>query len=352
MALPTRIGRYPILELLGQGAMGVVYRGRDESLDRDVAVKVIRGESLDDDSRAQFLKEARAAARLQHPGIVTVYELGEEEGAPFLAMELLEGQDLQRAMRGGALSDLPRALAVIDEVLGALGHAHARGIVHRDMKPSNVFLHLNAQVKILDFGVARLGEGMTVTGRVVGTPHYMSPEQIRAERVDGRSDLFSTALIFYEMITGAKAYRPGSAVTIMYQIVHEDADLSRLPATPTGEALRTVLRRALARDRDARYPDAASFRSALAAAVLRGQAETSVAPPPAPERPMLEDVPAPVEDLDFAYTTPPAAAPPPPMGTGAMAAAIVASALLTGSAIWWWQGRRQPLESPLANASI
>src|SRR5262245_28760505 len=117
--------------------MGVVYRGRDEGLDRDVAVKVVRGESLDDESRAQFLKEARAAARLQHAGIVTIYELGEHDDAPFLAMELLHGQDLQRAMRAGAMSNAPRALAVIEQVLAALGHAHARGIIHRDMKPSN-----------------------------------------------------------------------------------------------------------------------------------------------------------------------------------------------------------------------
>ena len=160
---------------------------------------------------------------------------------PFLAMELLEGQDLQRALREGKLAGPAQALRVIAEVLDALGHAHARGIVHRDMKPSNVFLHADTHAKILDFGVARLGEGMTVTGRVVGTPHYMSPEQIRADPVDGRSDLFSTALMFYEMVTGAKAYRPGSAVTIMYQIVHEDADLSRLPDTPAGAALLAVL---------------------------------------------------------------------------------------------------------------
>jgi serine/threonine protein kinase len=359
MTLPPRIGRYQILELLGQGAMGVVYRGRDEGLDRDVAVKVIRGESLDEESRVQFLKEARAAARLQHSGIVTVYELGEEAGAPFLAMELLEGQDLQRAMRGGAVADPLRALAVIEQVLSALGHAHARGIVHRDMKPSNVFLHAGGQVKILDFGVARLGEGMTVTGRVVGTPHYMSPEQIRADRVDGRSDLFSTALMFYEMVAGAKAYRPGSAVTIMYQIVHEDADLSRLPATPGGAVLLAVLRRALARDREERYPDAASFRAALAAAV-RGPAEASdepmevaapvsdVAPPPARDAPISPD-----DDVELPYTVSShEPAPPPGMGMGAMAAAIVVSVAAAGGAIWWWQGRRERLDAPLAHASI
>ncbi len=352
MTLPPRIGRYRILELLGQGAMGVVYRGRDEALDRDVAVKVIRGESLDDESRAQFLKEARAAARLQHPGIVTVYELGEEAGAPFLAMELLEGQDLQRAMRGGALAEPARALAVIEQVLGALGHAHARGIVHRDLKPSNVFIHQGTHAKILDFGVARLGEGLTLTGRVVGTPHYMSPEQIRADRVDGRSDLFSAALMFYEMVTGTKAYRPGSAVTIMYQIVHEDADLSRLPSTPGGLALLAVLRRALARDREQRFPDAASLLAALAAAV-RAHPEPVAVPPSAPVPPpraiARPDPATPPPDLAYTVTSP---EPEPAGGMAGLVAAIVVSALAAGAAIWWWQGRREPFAVPLASASI
>jgi eukaryotic-like serine/threonine-protein kinase len=353
--------------------MGVVYRGRDEGLDRDVAVKVIRGESLDDESQAQFLKEARAAARLQHPGIVTVFELGEEGGAPFMAMELLDGQDLQHAMRQGRLSDPARALAVIEQVLAALGHAHARGIVHRDLKPSNVFLHAGTHVKILDFGVARLGEGLTVTGRVVGTPHYMSPEQIRADPVDGRSDLFSTALMFYEMVTGAKAYRPGSAVTIMYQIVHEDPDLSRLPPTPLGAALLAVLRRALARDRNERYPDGAALATALAAAVRSHPYGPPTSEPvlevatvvslPAPDlaldarRPLVEEADLPLaaeppERRAPAAIHPPAAIPPRAASrrTTAAAALVVLLAAAAG-ATWWWQSRQRmasptPIESP------
>ena len=363
MTLPPRIGRYRIVDLLGQGAMGVVYRGRDESLDRDVAVKVIRGESLDDDSRAQFLKEARAAARLQHPGIVTVYELGEEMGMPFLAMELLEGQDLQRALREGKLAGPEQALRVIAEVLDALGHAHARGIVHRDMKPSNVFLHADTHAKILDFGVARLGEGMTVTGRVVGTPHYMSPEQIRADPVDGRSDLFSTALMFYEMVSGAKAYRPGSAVTIMYQIVHEDADLSRLPDTPAGAALLAVLRRALARDRNDRFPSAGALATALTQAV-RAHAAEPPAPTAAPkptvvarvaELPLAPTSRTPRPDLDLPFTASPRsddAAPPPSPSGRMLAAAILVSGLAAGGAIWWWQARQASLDSRPIEASM
>ena len=356
MTLPPRIGRYRILELLGQGAMGVVYRGRDEGLDRDVAVKVVRGESLDEESRAQFQKEARAAARLQHPNIVTVYELGEEDGAPFMAMELLEGQDLQHALREGALADPARALPIIEQVLAGLGHAHARGIVHRDMKPSNVFLLHGHHVKILDFGVARLGEGLTVTGRVVGTPHYMSPEQIRADPVDGRSDLFSTAHMFYEMVSGAKAYRPGSAVSVMFQIVHQDADLSRLPATPQGAALLHVLTWALARDRNDRYPDAAALAAALSEAVRTPEGErpttkpvleiATVASGPSREFDLAASplVPPaePLADTNLSIASPhaqPVEAGPvelPARRRGATGAIALVLLLSAGAGVWWW----------------
>ncbi|MET0553799.1 MAG: protein kinase [Vicinamibacteria bacterium] len=399
MKLPPRIGRYRIVDLLGQGAMGVVYRGRDEGLDRDAAVKVIRGEALDDESKAQFQKEARAAARLQHPHIVTIYEMGEEGEMPFLAMELLDGQDLQRCMREGTLTDPLAALSVAEQVLSGLGHAHARGIVHRDMKPSNVFLHGGGQAKILDFGVARLGEGLTVTGRIVGTPHYMSPEQVRADQADGRSDLFSTALMFYEMVTGAKAYRPGSAVSVMFQIVHEDADLSRLPATPRGDALRRVLRRALARDRAERYPDAAALGAALADAVrsyggatafapeaaLQGETfvesalpELDLPPPAAEPAPAAASAPAPELDLELTETyDEPAAAPewdlpshqlaiatrealprnPAPSSTGTSAAVasfavtVLVGLTAAGAGIWWWTARGRPADGPRTPAA-
>jgi eukaryotic-like serine/threonine-protein kinase len=399
MSLPPRIGRYRIVEVLGQGAMGVVYRGRDEGLDREAAVKVIRGEALDDESRAMFQKEARAAARLQHPNIVTVYEMGEEEGAPFLAMELLAGQDLQRAMRDRAFADPLAALAVTEQVLSGLGHAHARGIVHRDMKPSNVFVHDGAHVKILDFGVARLGEALTVTGRVVGTPHYMSPEQVRAEPVDGRTDLFSAALMFYEMVTGAKAYRASSAVSVMFQIVHEDADLSRLPPTPRGEALRRVLRRALARDRAERHPNAAALGADLALAVRSYEGATAFPPePPIGGETLMESALPEIEEVPpAAVVPPPAPAVRPPAAepdlrlshaaeipdaapewelpspqlaiatkealprglpaetsstaaTAAFVAAVLAALLLASGGIWWWTSRgrapRAPREAP------
>ena len=199
-------------------------------LDRDVAVKVMSKGLADADSRARFLREARAAARLQHPNIVVIYELGEHEGAPFMVLELLEGVDLQRAIDGGIRPDPRATLPVVLQLLAGLGHAHEHGIVHRDVKPSNVFLPSGRPAKIMDFGVARLtGLGTTTTGVVVGTPNYMSPEQASAGELDGRSDLFSAGLILYELVTGEKAYKADSLVAILYKILNEAPDLSLIP---------------------------------------------------------------------------------------------------------------------------
>jgi serine/threonine-protein kinase len=393
VSIPPRIGRYQIVDLLGQGAMGVVYRGRDEALDRDVAVKVVRQEAIDDDSRARFQREARAAAKLQHPHIVTVYELGDHEGAPFMAMELLEGADVQHAMKDGSLADPAVAVPILLQTLDGLGHAHARGIVHRDVKPSNIFLLEGRHAKVLDFGVARLGEGLTVTGHVVGTPHYMSPEQVRAEPVDGRSDLFSTALIFYEMVTGTKAFRPGSVMSVLYQIANEDADLSRLPAVPEWAPLQRVLRRALARDRDQRYPDARAMASAFADALREWAAGKPLTPAaraaagPVLEPTLVEQTPAerflapdpgtvavaePVPDLPPARPTAdsstlpgssvpsvrsrprvparpaPAAAPPPRSSRAPVAAAALLAFAAAAGGGWWYVQREQAPTSPVA----
>jgi len=277
MALPERIGRYRILGLLGKGAMGIVYRGRDESLERDVAVKVLLGQTEDERARARFQREARAAARLQHPNIVTVYELGEHDGAPYMAMELLEGADLQRAIERGLRPDPRVTLPIVLQVLAGLGHAHEHGIVHRDMKPSNVFLPHKGLPKIMDFGLARVSGGASTGKDVAGTPNYMSPEQVRGETLDGRSDLFSTGLILYELVTGEKAYRGDSIVALLFKIAHEAPDLSLIPPGRDWQRLRQVLARAVAREPGDRYPDARSMSADLAGALedLGGKPEWS-----------------------------------------------------------------------------
>ncbi len=281
---PERIGRYTVLGELGRGAMGVVYRGRDESLDRDVALKVMTKGTADQAARARFQREARAAARLQHPNIVVIYELGEHAGSPFMALEMLEGTDLQRAIEEGIRPDPRRVLPLVLQILAGLGHAHEQGIVHRDVKPSNVFLPIGRPAKIMDFGVARLaGAGVTTGGMLSGTPSYMSPEQVTSEEVDGRSDLFSVGLMLYELVTGEKAIRAESVAATFYKILHETPDLTLIPPGAGWRRLRSVLERALARRRDDRYPDARSMSAdlALALAELGGTVEgTDVAAEP------------------------------------------------------------------------
>jgi serine/threonine-protein kinase len=265
---PTRIGRYRILGQLGQGAMGTVYRARDESLERDVALKVMSLGQADADARARFLREAKAAARLQHPNIVTIYELGEHEGSPFMALEVLEGIDLQQAIEGGFRPDPKVTLPIVLQVLAGLGHAHENGIVHRDVKPANIFLPRNRPAKIMDFGVARLVGGATTAGLVVGTPHYMSPEQVMAGAIDGRSDLFSVGLILYELVTGEKAYQGDTIVTLLYKIIHEQPNLNLIPKGPQWERLNRVLVRAAEKKPEDRYPDAAAMASELTDALV------------------------------------------------------------------------------------
>ena len=187
-----RIGKYLLTGRIGKGGMGRVYRGYDEALEREVAVKTLSYEgSQDDDHRRRFSIEAKAAARLQHPNIVTVYELGEDRGVPFIAMELLPGVDLEALLRSGEPMPLQEALDVMVQVCRGLQFAHDRGIVHRDIKPSNIRVLDDGSAKIMDFGIAKLGaSGITKSGMMVGTIHYMSPEQIRGQALDGRSDVF------------------------------------------------------------------------------------------------------------------------------------------------------------------
>lgn len=269
MSVPARVGRYRILGELGRGAMGTVFRASDESLDREVALKVMSAGLVDAEARVRFQREARAAARLQHPNIVVVYEFGEHEGAPFMALELLEGVDLAHALENGLRPDPRGALLLMVQVLAGLGHAHEHGVVHRDIKPSNVFLPSGRPVKIMDFGIARLaGLGTTTAGTLVGTPNYMSPEQVGGGELDGRSDLFSAGLILYELLTGQKAIQADTVVAALYKILHESPDLTLLPEGQGWSIVRESLVRALARAREDRYLSARAMSDDLCRALL------------------------------------------------------------------------------------
>jgi eukaryotic-like serine/threonine-protein kinase len=208
------IGRYQLLEKLGQGGMGVVYRASDTLLERIVAVKVISA-PIDQNAelRERFFREARAAGKLSHKNIITIHDLGEHEGQPYLAMEYLEGQDLLGRMAAPQRMSLRRKIEIATEICEGLDYAHVHGVVHRDIKPANVFITGSGTVKILDFGLARLVTSeLTRSNMMMGTINYMAPEQIRGEKVDHRADIFSTAVVLYELLSGRRGILRRDAV--------------------------------------------------------------------------------------------------------------------------------------------
>jgi serine/threonine-protein kinase len=262
-----RIGKYTITGRIGRGGMGMVYRAWDEVLEREVAIKTLTLEkSLEDEHRQRFQIEAKAAAKLQHPNIVTVFELGEDRGRLFIAMELLSGVDLEALLRSGEPLLLAEKLDVMAQACRGLHFAHERRIVHRDMKPSNIRVLEDGTAKIMDFGIAKLGaSGVTKSGMMVGTVHYMSPEQIRGKTLDGRSDVFSMGVILYQLLTGERPFPGEHPTEILYKIVHNAPPPLAVDLGECGPALSAVLDRALAKDADQRHPSA----SALADDVLR-----------------------------------------------------------------------------------
>ena len=280
-----RLGRYRILHRLGQGGMGIVFAAEDESLGRKVAVKTIA--EPDESARKRFRREARAAAGVNHPNVCQVYEIGEDSGQLFIAMELLEGEPLSARLSRGAMP-VPEAIALGRGILSALGALHATGIVHRDLKPSNVFLTPHG-VKLLDFGLARplpqeltqsleTGTELTRPGLLVGTPRYMAPEQVLGHEVDARTDLFSAAVILYEAVAGRPAFLGTSVVEALSATLHEQPPALAGDAAVVG--LDRVLRRALAKRPDDRPASAAEMADELAQVAAGGTPSTpSVARP-------------------------------------------------------------------------
>jgi tRNA A-37 threonylcarbamoyl transferase component Bud32/tetratricopeptide (TPR) repeat protein len=263
--LTGRIGKYDIVKPLGKGAMGIVYLAKDSMLDREVALKVMVSNIADDpELKMRFEREAKAVARLSHPNVVNVFDLGyHTDGSPFMAMELLRGDDLQKTLRTGPMP-LERKVSIIVQVLVGLAHAHQAGIVHRDIKPANIFIGNDGSVKIMDFGVARLTTAsVTGTGAIVGTADYMSPEQVKGARVDGRSDLFSVGCMFYEMLTGKRPFHAENLMAIFFKITHDDPNWNAIPPGPEYDALAPILGKALSKDLAKRYENATQFALAL-----------------------------------------------------------------------------------------
>ncbi len=260
-----QIGKYKIVSKIGQGATSHVFKGRDETLGRFVAVKTIAAEvSKDETLRKRFRREAESAAQLNHPNIITVYDFGEEQDKLYIAMELLEGVDLKQALSEGRLKTLDQKLDVIDQICDGLAFAHSNGIFHRDLKPANLHILPTGQVKIMDFGLARLsGSDMTRTGLVMGTPHYMSPEQVRGEHVDARSDVFALGCVFYEVLTGKKPFDAESLHSVLYKVMQSEPPPASQAVPGLPAVVLQVLDRALAKRPSDRFQDAGEFRSVL-----------------------------------------------------------------------------------------
>ncbi len=266
-----KLGRYDIIRVLGKGSMGVVYEARDPNLDRQVAIKTIRVQSLSADAASEyeirFRTEARSAARLHHPNIVSVFDSGQDGEEAYLVMEYIQGEDLKHHLECGARFSVRSAIAMVHDLLMALDHAHRQNVVHRDVKPANMLIEVTGRVKLTDFGVARIQEPdeshLTQVGGAVGTPKYMSPEQAKGQRGDSRSDVFSAAVVLYELLTGRLPFDGDNQFVIIHQIVsHEPVQPSSLnPDLPA--SVDAVMTRALAKNPDERYPTARDFALAL-----------------------------------------------------------------------------------------
>lgn len=265
-----RVGRYQITRELGRGAMGVVYLAVDPTIGRPVAIKTIRLGELDDaDDRAKLrerlFREARSAGILSHPGIVTIYDMEEQGDVAFIAMEFVDGPTLDQLLSAREPIAPERMMSVLRQTGAALDYAHHKGIVHRDIKPANIMLASDGSVKITDFGIAKVttSQQYTQTGTIVGTPNYMSPEQVQGLAVTGRADQFSLSVICYEMLTGERPFTGEHLTTVVYKIVAEDPPpVQRLNPT-LGPQIDAVLRRGLAKKPDARYGSCIDLINAL-----------------------------------------------------------------------------------------
>ena len=264
--MPEQIGKYRVLERIGRGGMGTVFKAHDPILDRPVALKVISPEiEVTDELRARFFREAQACARLSHPNIVTIYDMGEQDGRLFIVMELLDGEELRRLIAQSKPLALEDKLSVIAQICDGLHYAHQKGIVHRDVKPGNIFLLRNGQVKILDFGIAQIAtidRGLTRTGLIMGTLRYIAPEQVRG-RANARSDIYSVGAVCYELLGLRPPFAGDDPIHLLEQLrTEEPTPLHGLdPSLPL--ALIAIVERAMRKDPQERYVDLAQMRAQI-----------------------------------------------------------------------------------------
>ncbi|NNM83277.1 MAG: serine/threonine protein kinase [Burkholderiales bacterium] len=266
--LPDKIGRYEIISELGRGAMGVVYKARDPVLDRIVAIKTLSLNLSDDEFQeyeARFYQEAKATGKINHTNIISLFDFGKSDKIAFMAMEYLEGQELRQILDSGKRLDVERVLDIARQVAEGLSHAHEQNIVHRDIKPSNIMILRNGIAKITDFGIARIPSSAikTMTGMVMGSPQYMSPEQVAGRHTDHRTDIFSLGIVLYEMLTGTPPFKGENVHSIMYQIVNYNPPPPKSLRPELPEMLDFIVAKALAKNPEDRYQSAKEFASDL-----------------------------------------------------------------------------------------
>jgi eukaryotic-like serine/threonine-protein kinase len=331
MTEPAKFGRYELLERIGHGSLGALYRARDTVLGREVAVKVMSAGFLGDEgAHARFFHDARAAARLQHANIVTTFEFGEQADTPFIVMEFLRGLSLAERLRQRTPIPLREALDISVQLCAGLEAAHKEGVLHRDVKPENVWLCLNGTVKLLDFGIASAASSGVTVASVLANASYMAPEQIAGGQVDARTDVFSAGVVVYELITGRHPFEAGSPTAVMLKIVNElprKIENAELPS-----ALEAAVARALEKSPAARYARASEFGRELKAvkANLPSARETATV---AIDRSKLNLPPAPGPRTPAAPKTRPA---DPPRRRETWPIFVVAGVVLAVAAIAWY----------------
>lgn len=263
--MPDKIGRYEIIKTIGQGAMGLVYKAKDPAIDRTVAIKTIREDSNlfakdAEEVKKRFKREAQVAGRLSHPGIVTIYDVGGEGGLFYIVMEYVEGDTLDKIIDLKHLPDVDKTIDLMLQVCDAIGYAHKNGIIHRDIKPANIMIVDKRYVKVMDFGIARIASSdMTQVGKIMGTPNYMSPEQVMGAKVDNRTDIFSMGVILYELLTGEKAFPGESITTVIYRILHEHPTPPKKLRLQLPSSLDYIVNKAMSKEIENRYQSMEEF---------------------------------------------------------------------------------------------